>query len=454
MKIKRYFAPTMREAIRLVRQEQGADAVILSNRPVAGGVEVVAAVDYDEALLNPTPEAAPVADAPASAPAYGAEAYAQADVADAASSFDGAARAQVLAERTLPEYTPSVRAVEAPVLDTPVELPAAAPSVASPATAAPAANVEWSQEPTLVEMKREMQNMRGMLESQLSGMAWRELKEGQPLRADLLQRMAGLGLEMPLCKQVAASVPSDADADHVWRQGLANLAARVQVTGDDILTNGGVVALVGPTGVGKTTTVAKLAARFALRHGRRHVALVTTDSYRIGAHEQLRTYGRLLGISVHVAGNRDELRATLGELKDKKLVLIDTAGMSQRDLRLSEQIATLKGAGPVKSYLVLSAAAQTRALDQAARAFAKVELSGCIFTKLDEAATLGGALTVAINHRLPVAYVGDGQRVPEDMHPARSHNLVNRSVMMMQENAQAMEEESLAMAFAGNALHV
>ncbi|GAB6040235.1 flagellar biosynthesis protein FlhF [Endothiovibrio diazotrophicus] len=431
MKIKRYFAPTMREAIRLVRQEQGADAVILSNRPVSGGVEIVAAVDYDEALLNPQPEQvaaeAPLLDSPvAKVPS----------TRESGVAVDGKARARVLAERTLPESRP--RAVAEPE----------APRVPAPE------RVEWSQEPTLVEMRKEMKSLRGMLESQLSGLAWRELKEGQPVRADLLQRLMTLGLEVPLSKQIAAMVPSDADADHVWRQGLARLAAQLQVTGDDILTNGGVVALVGPTGVGKTTTVAKLAARFALRHGRRHVALVTTDSYRIGAHEQLRTYGRLLGITVHVASNRDELRSTLAELKDKKLVLIDTAGMSQRDMRLSEQTATLRGVGPVKSYLVLSAAAQTAALDQAARAFRKVELSGCIFTKLDEAATLGGALSVAIRHRLPVAYLGDGQRVPEDMHPARAHNLVNRGVMMMQENAQAMEEESLAMAYAGNVLHV
>ena len=447
MKIKRYFAPTMREAIRLVRQEQGSDAVILSNKPVAGGVEIVAAVDYDEALLNPVPNPdgaraeAPVLDSPV---AQVQAAPQGASESAGAKAFDGKARARVLAERTLPERSADRYADAAP-----------AEAVPAPAAArAPAAAVEWSQEPTLVEMKREMQNMRGMLESQLSGLAWREMKEGQPLRADLLSRLMTLGLEVPLCKQVASNVPADADADHVWRQGLANLAARVQVTGDDILTNGGVVALVGPTGVGKTTSVAKLAARFALRHGRRHVALVTTDSYRIGAHEQLRTYGRLLGISVHVANNRDELRATLAELKEKKLVLIDTAGMSQRDMRLAEQVATFRGVGPVKSYLVLSAAAQTRSLDQAARAFRKMELAGCIFTKLDEAATLGGALSVAVNHRLPVAYLGDGQRVPEDMHPARAHNLVNRSVMMMQENAQALEEESLAMALGGNALHV
>ncbi len=250
-----------------------------------------------------------------------------------------------------------------------------------------------------------------------------------------MHRMIELGLSQSLSREIATIASGVDDPDHAWRLGLSDLAGRIEVTGDDIIDNGGVVALVGPTGVGKTTTVAKLAARFALRHGRRHVALVTTDSYRIGAHEQLRTYGRLLGIPVHIAATKDELRATLSELSDRKLVLIDTAGMSQRDLRLSSQISTLEGFKSVRSYLVLSATTQGVALDQAVRAFRKITLAGCILTKLDEAATIGGALSVAIRHQLPVAYIGDGQRVPEDMHPARAHNLVNRGVAMLQEMA-------------------
>lgn len=215
------------------------------------------------------------------------------------------------------------------------------------------------------------------------------------------------------------------------------------------------MALIGPTGVGKTTTVAKLAARFALRHGQRQVALITTDSYRIGAHEQLRNYAQIMGIPMQVAGDRDELSSAIKSLYGKRLVLIDTAGMSQRDVRLSERLCTLGGGSPpVKNYLVLSAMAQSAVLNETIRAFQQVKLTGCILTKLDETASLGGALSAIIQHQLPVAYVSDGQRVPEDIHLARAHNLVARAVTFMRQNNQVPEEESMALAFGGAAVNV
>jgi flagellar biosynthesis protein FlhF len=171
--------------------------------------------------------------------------------------------------------------------------------------------------------------------------------------------------------------------------------------------------------------VAKLAARYVLRHGQRHVALVTTDSYRIGAHEQLMTYGRLLGIPVQVASNHKELRSTLNSLADKRLVLIDTAGMSQRDVRLTEQFATLADSGiPIRTLLVLSATLHPSVLDETIRAFSGVALDGAILTKLDEAASLGGVLSTVINRHLPLMFTANGQRVPEDFHPARADKLV------------------------------
>jgi flagellar biosynthesis protein FlhF len=215
------------------------------------------------------------------------------------------------------------------------------------------------------------------------------------------------------------------------------------------------IALVGSTGVGKTTSVAKLAARYALRHGQRSVALVTTDCYRIGAHEQLFTYGRILGVPVQVASSHEELQSTLASLADRRLVLIDTAGMSQRDLRLAEQLATLRDSGfPLRTYLVLNVTTQLNVLDEAVRAFGKAALEGCILTKVDEAASLGGVLSVVAKHRLPLAYVGDGQRVPEDLHPARAHNLVNRAVSLMQQAGQDSNDETLAERFGGMAANV
>jgi flagellar biosynthesis protein FlhF len=271
----------------------------------------------------------------------------------------------------------------------------------------------------------------------------------------LLRRLSGLGLTAGLCRSLAEQVGPAADEDQAWRRALGLLAHRLPVTDDDILNTGGVVALVGSTGVGKTTTVAKLAARYALRHGQRSVALVTTDCYRIGAHEQLFTYGRILGVPVQAVASHDELQTTLASHADKRLVLIDTAGMSQRDVRLAEQFATLRDSGfPLHTYLVMTATTQASVLEEAVRAFGAAALSGCILTKLDEAANLGGVLSVVAKHQLPLAYVGDGQRVPEDLHPARAHNLVNRAVSLMQQAGQDSNDETLAERFGGMAANV
>lgn len=208
------------------------------------------------------------------------------------------------------------------------------------------------------------------------------------------------------------------------------------------------IALVGATGVGKTTTVAKLAARFAARHGNRDVALVSTDSYRIGAHDHLMAYGRILEVPVLIAGNKHGLRDVLLSTRHKKLVLIDTAGMSQNDMRLAEQLATLRGEGErVRNYLVMSANTQTPGLNDIARAFNAAQLKGCIITKEDEAVSLGGVLTVIARHSLPVIYVADGQRVPEDIHPARPDQLIRRAVTLASLEENHVDEESIAIRF-------
>lgn len=400
MKIKRFVAPDMKQAIREVREELGPDAVILSNTRVRGGTEIVAAVDYDESLW------AGGGDAP---------------------RRDPREREQALEDlrhsRDIPQR---------------------------PAPAPPRESV-WSQEPTLVEMHNELRSLRGLLHNQLSGLAWGEEARRRPLHARLIQRLVALGLHPALARRLADQVPAGQDFDHCWRQALGLLARSLSVTGDDIIERGGVVALVGPSGVGKTTTVAKLAARYSLRHGLGRVALVTTDNYRVGAHEQLRTFARILGVPMRAAGDAEELRATLDGLHDKPLVLIDTAGMSQRDMRLNEQLAVLQASSArMRTYAVLSATTQRAALDETVRAFKRIPLAGCVLTKLDETSSLGGALSIALQHALPVAYVGDGQRVPEDLHPARPHQLVSRSVALMQQRAARQpQDEAVTIAMGG-----
>lgn len=393
MKIKRYFAADMRQALQLVREEQGPDAVILSNRKVDGGVEIVAALDYDEALV----ERMTREEAKAAAPAARAEAVAQASAEP-------------------PRRRNDVR-------------------------------VEWSQDPAITAMRNEIKTLRGLVETQLTGLAWAEMRQHQPLRAQVLERLTRLGLSAGLCHELAERVQYCDDAEHNWRQALGLLARRIPVTDDDILTYGGVVALVGPTGVGKTTSVAKLAARYTLRHGPDRVALITTDSYRIGAQQQLRTFGRLLNAPVYVANDAAELGRLLESLRDVPLVLIDTAGASPRDVRLVEQMAVLKaGRGAVRTYVVLAATTQRKALEETVRAFGNIALDGCLLTKLDETASLGEALSVVAQRQLPVAYISDGQRVPEDLQPARANNLVTRSVGMMR-NSEQPAEEALAFSF-------
>ena len=426
MKIKRYFANDMRQAIRMVRDEQGPDAVILSNRRIDGGVEIVAAVDYDESLVNrmaaeqrsPAPAQPEVATSPLAAP----------EPARTTASF-----------ATAPSVPPTV----AETVDARTE---------KPAPAAAQSEIVWSQDPGMVAMREEIQGLRGMLESQLNGLAWGEMKRSQPQRVKLLERLTQLGLSAPISNQIAEHIDYKGDMVGSWRQALALLAGKVSVTDDDIINRGGIVALIGPTGVGKTTTAAKLAARYTLRHGAGRVALVTTDSYRIGGQQQLNTFGKILGAPVHVAKNGEELREVLHALRDKALVLIDTAGMSPRDVRLSEQLSMLYQTGlPVRSYAVLSASSQRRTLEQVVSTFSKVELEGAILTKLDETTGLGEALSVVIQYGLPVAYISDGQRVPEDLHPARSNNLVNRSLSLMQDFAERPSQEHLAMEFGGMA---
>lgn len=438
MKIKRYFATDMRQAIRLVREEQGPDAVILSNRKVNGGVEIVAAIDYDEATVQCMANQVPAQTRPATPPppekplcptpvAEGTSRPQQARTAD-----DVSAAPLRRPEKNLPPVRP---------------VPAAHQQKAR-------APVEWLQDPLLQGMHNEIQTLRSMLETQLGGMAWRDQRLRHPARTRLLQRLLQLGLAPEVSRQLADKTVYEGDSAQHWRHALGLLARQLTVLDDDILGKGGVVALVGPTGVGKTTTVAKLAARYILRHGPGSVALVTTDSYRIGAHQQLRTYGRLLGIPVYLANDASELRSILDTLTDQSLVLIDTAGVSQRDIRLAEQLNLLQESDPaLRSYLVLSAAAQRATLGESLRAFRHTSLAGCIITKLDETAGLGEVLSAVVQERLPLAYVCDGQRVPEDLHQARANKLVSNSVALLQQHGrESPPEEALVAAF-GNPVY-
>jgi flagellar biosynthesis protein FlhF len=213
-----------------------------------------------------------------------------------------------------------------------------------------------------------------------------------------------------------------------------------------------VFALVGPTGVGKTTTVAKLAARFAVKYGTNALGLITLDAYRVAAHEQLRAYGRILGTPVHLAQDGATLRELLASMRGKRLVLIDTCGVGPRDERLNEMLAMLAEAGRdaqrVQPVLLLNAGSHTETLDETARAWRAPQAAGCILTKLDEAARVGGALDCALRYKLTLLGLTNGQRVPEDLHLPNAKLLAHLALKPGGQAFALAESEATALAVA------
>lgn len=295
------------------------------------------------------------------------------------------------------------------------------------------------RQPDEIEMMRkEMSSIRNLLEHQISGLMWQELERKEPLRAMLIKRLEKMGISPVLADQLAGYIPEETPPNGAWSELLDLMADQIITSNENLLETGGVIALLGPTGVGKTTTIAKLAARAAMDFGSEEIALVTTDTFRIGAHEQLATYGRILGCPVKVAKDADELSDILYQLRHRRLILLDTAGMSQRDLRLSVQLdALIQNSGShIRSLLVLPATSQRRVLQETIDHFRRIPLSGCVLTKLDESLSLGEVLSVTIENALPVTYLADGQRVPEDIRQASGRYLVNKASELMEKNSE------------------
>lgn len=388
MRIKRFLAPDMRQALRLVHEDQGPEAVVLSSRRSEAGIELLVALEYDEQLVSTMGATAPMARPSPVAPV---------DVAPVQAEPTATATARTRSAQGAPRQD----AIEA--------------------------------------MGGELRRLRTALEGQLR---WLEGRDGDPgPSGEVLERLGRMGLGRALTEELIAEARAQGHpAEGLWPAVRAALGARIPRVAQDLVNKGGVFALIGPTGVGKTTTVAKLAARFALRYGRRHVALITTDSYRIGAREQLLTFGEVLGIPVDFAASRDALGALLQHHAQKRLVLIDNAGLSQRDLRLAAQLGDLARIPLIKSYLVVSCGTAAAGLDEVFRAFGRTRLQGCIVTKLDETVALGPVLESLVRHGVPLVYACDGQRVPEDIHPAPTLDLVERAEALARESQPVASE--------------
>jgi flagellar biosynthesis protein FlhF len=458
MKIKRFVAKDMRTALTEVKEFLGPDAIILSNKKVAEGVEIVAAVDPESQASRPVVPATATPAGPRqqarNEPRFSARVDDN-DTDNSHSQLDDSSNAAVpadslrelLARQMIKQQSrePASQASKRQP-DVPQQRVSAAAVFErqSSGTSQGAAASQW-QELTKQQqqqsqvmasqfeaMRNEMLSMRQLLQHQVSGLMWQDLARREPIRAMVIEHLQQLGLSEQVADQLACFMPEDINAGEAWDTAMELLSGQLSTTNDDILRRGGIVALVGPTGVGKTTTVAKLAAGFAKRHGADQVALITTDSYRIGAFEQLATFGRIIGCPVKQAKDSDELAMLLNQLSQRKLILIDTAGMSQRDVRLAEKLASLvhNSRVKIKSYLVLSATAQARVMQETVAQFKRISLAGCIFTKLDECLSLGEVINVAIQSALPVSYLTNGQRVPEDIVVADAADLVKRAEIL------------------------
>ncbi|WP_310233899.1 flagellar biosynthesis protein FlhF [Luteimonas terrae] len=282
-----------------------------------------------------------------------------------------------------------------------------------------------SSDRELARMRDELAQMRMMIEREMARLTDERLR-GSPARAQAMELMEDYGFDAGITRDTVLQIPADTPDSRVRGLMLALLSKRLPVCPIDPLSEAGVIALVGPTGAGKTTTIAKLAALYASQHQARDIALVTTDTSRIGGREQLHSYGRQLGIAVHEADSETGLVQLLQKLEDYKLVLVDTAGLSQRDRALAGQLNWLRAARNVRTLLVLPANTHFADLDEVVRRFESVRPQGVVLTKLDETGRLGSALSVAVDHQLPLTWVTDGQRVPEDLHRANAAHLVLR----------------------------
>jgi flagellar biosynthesis protein FlhF len=430
MQVKRFFAADMRTAMKLVRDELGADAAIIGNRKVAGGVELTAAVDY-QMPAAPT-KANPALEAELrTTQAKIASAHAQL----AQPTQDPAKDRQLFANESLiaPELPASMVA--------PAAFKQAEPKVAP--VAAPVADTR-----ALDAMRSELNGLRELLEMQLGSFAWSQTQNMRPQQASLWRRLQRMGLPAELARRLLEKVAHVSDARKAWRLVLAYLAQGIRTSEQEPLEEGGVIALVGPAGSGKTTTLAKLAARYVLKYGAQNIAIVSMDSFRIGAQEQLKTLGRILSVPVVHVDAGVSLVQTLAPLAKKRVVLIDTAGLPASDPALRLQLDSLASRKiNARNYLVLAATNQSQVLKAAYHAYKRCGLAGCIMTKLDEAGNLGEILALAIGHQLPVAYLTDGPKIPDDIQLPKAHQLVSRAVSL--QSPEEPSEDVMAEMFSG-----
>ncbi len=469
MNVQRYTGRTSRDAMLKMRQALGDDAVVLSTQPCAEGVEMLAMAPQALAAMHqqvaaqtqpqPQPAAVPARAAakppvatPPARPASASEVEQDADeLAMSTLSFQDYVRDRMLKKRDAEQLEAAVRSAQPSPETVAARLADSAPEAVEqriarggqPAAAAqrrdpPVLRERVAQQATIAEhaqrdpqadaaMMSELRSMKGLIEERFGALAFMEKLQRQPGQARLTQKLLDCGFSPMLCRKLVEGLGADVVDEQAW---AASVLERNLLTGENdaaLEDQGGVFALIGSTGVGKTTSTAKLAAAFATRHGASNLGLITLDAYRVGAHEQLRAYGRILGVPVHTAHDRTALEDLLDLLSAKKMVLIDTAGIAQRDTRTRELLEMLQHRS-IHKLLVVNAAVQGETIDDVMISYHAAACKGIVLSKLDEAVKLAPALDAVIRHRLKIVAVANGQRVPEDWHRLSGQALVHRAL--------------------------
>lgn len=435
MQYRRFRAPDMQKAIRKIRDAVGPDAVIMSNKRLPSGeVEIVIAIDYDGSLTPTQPQKSKhSSDSAKYAPPGEPSASYQERIEQARNMGTSPKKGE--AYEVIEE--PKTQVSKNPYID--MEDGYAREDVEQPIRENLSIKSRMDDRPSpdeekLRSMEKELEQVRRLLEQSQEIKASSEPNRVSPDHR-LQRQLATLGLSDNVIEKIISDL-SLTGREEDWKRALSHLADSIPIrsSGDAFQ---GCIAFMGPTGVGKTTTIGKIAAQYVLKYGSDRVVLVTTDTYRIAAHEQLRTFGRILNVPVEVVNEFTDLNEVLDKYADYSLVLVDTAGMNPRDRNLDRQLAMMRRArGYLKKLLVLPCTSQRQVLKTVVDVYSKIQLDGCVLSKLDESASLGEAISVVIEEGLPVMYVADGQRIPDDIEPARAHNLISRAVYTAEQFGQ------------------
>ncbi len=417
MKIKRYIADDMRHAMTMIKEDQGPDAVILSTRKLDEGIEVVAAADADDIYETKNNERH----------------------ANEARPVEGVNKQENVKRRHV-RVRKKANAVHAERKTT----------VRPDYTGA-----EEEHRTGLDDIHNEMKSIRSIIESQMSGLIWKTLSDKSPVQIEVIKKLYAAGFTRKVVNNLISGISQMTDFSMAWRSVLSLISESIHLSSDDVMRFGGVCALVGPTGVGKTTTIAKIASRYSMTGSEGSVGLITVDNHRVAAHDQLRTYAQLIGVPMRVARSRDELESALNDFSTKQLVLIDTAGLGQYDARVNDIRHVLDIEGWfIRKTLVLPATVSESVVQDVITNYAEMGLNDTIITKIDESPNIGSVLSGIITAKLPVSYLCDGQQVPENISVARRSDLVGKCIAKGKSNPVSYDEEIYAMEYSQGGVNV